>query len=112
MPKLKKITARKKIETPEVSGNVLDDENPADQKRLIHAMINFIGQTCMDVLGYERSALHTKESGPLNLNAVYEKLLALKVERDSWRTRCENIEAAFNALSAANDEREKNKLAV
>ena len=113
----KKITLRKKI-TPravklnkalqkavavaqeEVRGDVMDDKNPADQKRLIKAMISFIGCLCRDVLDYTPEQLRTDASGPLNLNEVFEKICALKLERDNWRTRCESIEAAFNALGS------------
>lgn len=103
MPKLRKIVARKKIaakpkpmhEVHKVNSQVLDDKNPLDQPRLIRAMIEFIGALCRDILDYPPE-LFTDASGPLNLNKVYDDIGALKIERDTWRARCESIEAAFN----------------
>lgn len=110
----KKIAPRKKITPrtlklnkalqaaaqPESAGEIVSDQNPKDHKRLINAMINFIGSVCVEVLDFKREQLRTDEHGPLNLNDVHDKLIALKADRDAWRTRCESIEAAFNALGS------------
>jgi hypothetical protein len=110
----KKITPRKKIapritklnKAPQDSprGEVYDDKDPRDLPRLVTAMSNFIGALCRDALGYtNESHFDTNKNGPLNLNKVYDEVLALKSDRDAWRTRCESIEAAFNTVSLGSE---------
>jgi hypothetical protein len=102
MPKLKTIAPRKKLprvaKAPPKEQTVFDEKNPEDLSGLVRSMSLFIRAICLRVLDYPPEAVQSDSKNPLNLNDVHDKLMTLKGERDDWRTRCESIEAAFNAL--------------
>lgn len=96
---VKKITALKKLtKVAKLPEKTLDDKDPRDALDLVKAMGAFLCAIGRDVLDYDRKVFNTEISGPLNLNKMHDELMALKTERDTWRTRCESIETAFNAL--------------
>ena len=115
MPK-KKIAPRKKIvpritklnkalqaavaaASPPNVRQITTDSEPEELKRLIKNMLAFIREVCVTALDYDEETFNVcgSEKVPLNLNEVHAKILALRCDRDAWRTRCESIEAAFNA---------------
>jgi hypothetical protein len=122
MPRAKKIVARKKIELGVTKLNkalqaavkraekvtrrddgelVMDERKPKDMRRLTQAMSLFVNAVCRDILEYPEEVRRSWRDQPLNLNTVFDELVALKTARDSWRTRCESIEAAFNSFAPA-----------
>lgn len=109
----KKITPRKKI-APRITKviaaaprvrKVTEDSEPEELKRLIKNMLCFIRAVCVNALEYDEQTFNPfgDEKAPLNLNEVHDKILALKSDRDAWRTRCESIEAAFNTVSLGSE---------
>jgi hypothetical protein len=75
---------------------VLDTRKPGEALRVVHAMHKFLGAVCVEILDYEPKDICT-EGATMSLNKIFEGLQTLKADRDAWRTRCQSIEAVFNA---------------